>query len=110
MKYILFLVLIVFISCKDNCDIPAESFEQRFTVGKCLDMSTDSILRVDSIYKSFVSICDCKTYCEKTKEATNNSLIWLDSVINNTKDQFLKQQSINSKYYLLYYGPKCECQ
>lgn len=111
-KYIIVIIIvaIIFASCKDNCNQPAESFEQRFTVGKCLDMTTDSILRVDSTYKNFISICDCEDYCEKAKEATNNSLIWLDSVIDNTKDQALKQQSINTKYYLLHYGPTCNCQ
>lgn len=109
-KYLIFLITIIFISCKDNCDVPAESFEQRFTVGKCADMVTDSILRVDSTYKSFNTICECEDYCNKAKQALNNTLIYLDSVIDNSKNPAIIQQAKNDKSYLLFYGPKCECK
>lgn len=109
MKHLIFLIPVIFISCKDNCDVPSESFEQRFTVGKCVDGVTDSVT-IDTTYKYFESVCECETYCDKSKQAVNNTLIWLDSVIDNSNNPAIIQQAKNNKSYLLFYGPKCECK
>jgi hypothetical protein len=42
MKYILFLFPLLFVSCKQECDIPATSTEEQFTVQKCTDGIRDS--------------------------------------------------------------------
>lgn len=108
MKYILLLVLPLFVSCKQECDIPATSTEQQFVVQKCVDQVTDSVITNVTI-KEHLSICDCDNYCQKAKDAVNNSLIALDKVIDNSNNPAEIQQAINTKNYLILYGPTCNC-
>jgi hypothetical protein len=109
MKYILFLFPLLFVSCKQECDIPATSTEEQFTVQKCTDGIRDSVT-VQVTTKEHLSICDCQSYCDEAKEATNNSLIALDKVIDNSKNPAEIQEAKNTKFYLLNYGPTCNCK
>lgn len=109
MKYILLLVLPLFVSCKQECDIPATSTEQQFVVQKCVDQVTDSVI-TNVTTKEHLSICDCNDYCQKAKNATNNSLIALDKVIDNSNNPAEVQEAKNTKYYLINYGPTCNCK
>lgn len=109
MKYILLLVLPLFIACKQECDIPATSTSERFTVQKCVDGIKDSVT-VQVTTKEHLSICDCDNYCQKAKDAVNNSLIALDKIIDNSKNPAEVQEAKNTKYYLINYGPTCNCK
>lgn len=108
MKYILLLLLFLLVSCKQECDIPAKSTEQQFVVQKCVDGIRDSVI-VNTTVKSHITICDCDNYCNKAKEAVNNTLIALDKVIDNSTNPAEVQEAINTKYYLINYGPTCNC-
>lgn len=109
MKYILLLVLPLFIACKQECDIPGQSTEQQFVVQKCVDQVTDSVITNVTI-KEHLSICDCDNYCQKAKDAVNNSLIALDKIIDNSKNPAEVQEAINTKFYLTHYSPTCNCK
>jgi len=109
MKYILLLLLLLFIACKQECDVPATSTSERFTVQKCVDGIKDSVT-VQVTTKEHLSICDCQSYCDKAKEAVNNSLIALDKVIDNSNNPAEVQEAKNTKFYLLNYGPTCDCK
>ena len=109
MKYILFLLPLLLVSCKQECDIPGQSTEQQFVVQKCVDQVTDSVITNVTI-KEHLSICDCDNYCQKAKDAVNNSLIALDKIIDNSKNPAEVQEAKNTKYYLINYGPTCNCK
>lgn len=109
MKYILFLFLLLLVSCKQECDIPGQSTEQQFVVQKCVDGIRDSVV-INTTVKSHITICDCDDYCQKAKDAVNNSLIALDKIIDTSNNPAEVQEAKNTKYYLINYGPTCNCK
>lgn len=107
--FLTFLILFLVYSCKQECKEFAQSTEYKYSVRKCVNGITDSIT-VIIIEKDHNTLCDCESYCNRVKEAVDNTIAVYDNIIDTTNSKVLRNQTLKDKEYLLKYYPKCKCE